>query len=215
VRTQSEPQSLLVNTELQYWRDARRHELTAARKAVPTGQRRQWNDAITERLQTHFAALQGVVDGGYWPFRGEFDPRFVLRWLRRYGSRTVLPVVVARNAPLQFRNWWPGAPMKRSALGLPVPDGTELLTPQALLIPPLGFDEQGYRLGYGGGYYDRTLAAMPAQAVRIGVAFELSRIATIRPQWHDIAMEFILTELGLYRVAHEGLARVDDDWRWA
>ena len=85
MRTQSEPQSLLVNTELQYWRDARRHELTAARKAVPTGQRRQWNNAITERLQTHFAALQGVVDGGYWPFRGEPDllvlsQRLLAKW---------------------------------------------------------------------------------------------------------------------------------------
>jgi 5,10-methenyltetrahydrofolate synthetase len=156
-----------------------------------------------------------MVVGGYWPFRGEFDPRFFLHHLRRGGGRTAPPVVVARNAPLQFRAWWPGAPMRRAALGLPVPEGTEVLAPQALLIPPLGFDARGYRLGYGGGYLDRTLAALPEQPLKIGVAFELSRMATIRPQGHDIAMDFIVTELGLYRVTPHGLARVDDAWRLA
>jgi 5,10-methenyltetrahydrofolate synthetase len=186
-----------------------------ARCAVPAPLRRQWNEAITQQLQTRLAALQGMVVGGYWPFRGEFDPRFVLRHLRRGDARTALPVVLARNAPLQFRAWWPGAPMRKAALGLPVPEGTEVLAPQALLIPPLGFDARGYRLGYGGGYFDRTLAALPDQPLKIGVAFELSRMATIRPQWHDIAMDFIVSELGLYRVTPHGLARVDDAWRLA
>lgn len=204
-----------MNHELQAWRDARRRELTAARCAVPAALRRDWNDAITQRLLSQFAALQGMVVAGYWPFRGEFDPRFVLRQLRLGGARSALPVVVARHAPLQFRNWWPGAPMRRSALGLPVPDGTEHLRPQALLIPPLGFDAQGYRLGYGGGYFDRTLAALPGQPLKIGVAFELSRMASIRPQWHDIAMDFIVTEHGLYRVSPQGLARVNEAWRLA
>lgn len=199
-----------MNSELQAWRDARRRELTVARCAVPVALRRQWNDAITQRLQAQFPALRSLVVGGYWPFRGEFDPRFALRHWRQGGARTALPMVVARNAPLQFREWWPGAPMRRSTLGLPVPDGTEWLTPQAVLIPPLGFDAHGYRLGYGGGYFDRTLAARPEQPLKIGVAFELSRMATIRPQWHDIAMDYIVTELALYRVTPRGLARVDE-----
>lgn len=201
-------------SDLQHWRDAQRHALLAARSAVPTPLRRQWNAVITQRLQQQFAALQGGVVGGYWPFRGEFDPRFVLRQLRHGGARTALPVVVRKNTPLQFREWWPGAPMVKAALGLPMPDGTELLLPQALLIPPVGFDEHGYRLGYGGGYFDRTLAAMPRPPLKIGVAFELSRMATIRPQPHDIPMDFIVTEAGLYRVVDTGLVRVDDGWRW-
>ncbi len=203
----------MTDSALQQWRDAQRQALTAARCAVPAALRRAWNDAITQRLQTHFGALRGMVVGGYWPFRGEFDPRFALRHLRQGGARTALPVVVARNAPLQFRHWWPGAPMRRAALGLPVPDGTDRLTPQALLIPPLGFDAHGYRLGYGGGYFDRTLAAWPAQPLKIGVAFELSRMATIRPQRHDIAMDFIVTERGVYRVDPGGLVLLDDAWR--
>lgn len=201
-------------SEVQSWREARRAEMLSARCAVPTALRRQWDQTITQRLQAQFAALGGRVVGGYWPFRGEFDPRFVMRRLRDGGSRVALPVVVRKNAPLQFRDWWPGAPVRKAALGLSVPDGTELLTPQALLIPPVGFDERGYRLGYGGGYFDRTLAAMQPQPLKIGVAFELSRMPTIRPQPHDIAMDFIVTQRGLYRVGDGGLIPVADAWQW-
>ena len=90
-------------------------------------------------------------------------------------------------------------------LNLPVPQGTEILVPDALLIPPVGFDEGGYRLGYGGGYFDRTLAAMHPQPKKIAVAFEMSRISTIRPQPHDIGMDFVVTELGVYQAMPHGL----------
>ena len=110
-----------------------------------------------------------------------------------------MPSCCSATSPLQFREWWRGALMTRGVFDLPVPDGTELLTPQALLIPPVGFDAQGYRLCYGGGYFDRTLAALDPQPLKIGVAFELSRMPTIRPQAHDIAMDCIVTEAALYR----------------
>lgn len=203
-----------MDAGLQQWRDAQRQALTAARSAVPVALRRQWDAAITQRLLLQFPGLQRLVVGGYWPFRGEFDPRFLLRRLRLGGARTALPVVVGRQLPLQFRDWWPGAPMRRAVLGLPVPDGTALLQPQAVLIPPLGFDAQGYRLGYGGGFFDRTLAAMPQPPLKIGVGFELSRIATVRPQPHDIPMDFIATEAALYRVGGGGLEPLDPAWRW-
>ncbi len=203
-----------IEPELEHWRDARRAELLAARIAVSTLQRRQQNQLVTRRLATCFPRLQGLVVGGYWPFRGEFDPRFLMRQLRDGGSRLALPVVVRKNAPLQFREWWPGAPTVKASLGLPVPDGTDLLTPQVLLIPPVGFDAQGYRLGYGGGYFDRTLAAMQPQPLKIGVAFELSRMPTIRPQPHDIPMDFIVTESRLYRVVNDALVPLEPAWRW-
>jgi 5,10-methenyltetrahydrofolate synthetase len=199
--------------DLRQWRAERRRELLAARCAVPTPLRHQRDQTISHCIQSRFPALKDMVVGGYWPFRGEYDPRFLLHGLRLAGARTALPVVARKNEPLQFRQWWPGAPMVTAALGLPMPDGTELLTPQALLIPPVGFDERGYRLGYGGGYFDLTLAAMHPQPLKIGVAFELSRMPTIRPQWHDIAMDFIVTEKGLYRVGDGGLAPVDDAWQ--
>ena len=197
--------SMRTAPDIQGWRDARRAELLAVRVAVPALQRRKWNEAVTQLLATHFPMLQGMVIGAYWPFRGEFDPRFLMRQLRNGGSRLALPVVVSKNAPLQFREWWPGAPTVKATLGLPVPVGTELLEPQALLIPPVGFDERGYRLGYGGGFFDRTLAAARPQPLKIGVGFELSRIPTIRPQAHDVAMDFIVTEAGVYSVGAGGL----------
>ena len=191
--------------EMKHWRDARRAELLAKRIAVPTPLRRQWNQIVTQQLATFFPTLRGMVVGGYWPFRGEFDPRFLMRHLRRGGSRLALPVVVRKNTPLQFHEWWPGAPTVKAALGLPVPDGTEVLAPQVLLIPPVGFDEHGYRLGYGSGYFDRTLAEMRPQPLKIGVAFEISRLPTIHPQAHDVAMDFIVTEAGVYSVDAAGL----------
>ena len=205
--------SIGTEPEVQHWRYARRAELLAARIAVPTPQRQQWNRVVTRQLALHFPMLQGMVIGAYWPFRGEFDPRFLMRQLRNGGSRLALPVVVRKNTPLQFREWWPGAPTVKAALGLPVPAGTEMLVPQALLIPPVGFDEHGYRLGYGGGYFDRTLAAMQPQPLKIGVGFEISRVPTIHPQAHDVAMDFIVTEAGVYSVGAGGLVplRVPSD----
>jgi 5-formyltetrahydrofolate cyclo-ligase len=95
-----------VGTEpnIQNWRDARRIELLAARIAVPMPQRRQWNHLVTQQLATYFPMLQSMVGGGYWPFRGEFDPRLLMRQLRDSGSRLALPVVVHKNTPLQFRS---------------------------------------------------------------------------------------------------------------
>jgi 5,10-methenyltetrahydrofolate synthetase len=147
--------------------------------------------------------------GFCWPYRGEFDPRFAVRRLRENGARAALPRVVARGAPLQFQTWWPGAPLRRGVLGIPVPDGTEPLKPQALLVPPVGFDACGYRLGYGAGYFDRTLAAAAPRPLAIAVAFELARMPTIHPQPHDVPMDFVVTEAGVHWVGEGGLVRVD------
>jgi len=192
------------------WRKAQRAELLARRTAVPAEQRRQWNDVITQHLVEGFPFLQWMTIGLYWPFRGELDPRFAMRRFRDCGARGALPVVVRKNAPLQFREWWPGVPTTKGILDLPVPEGTRAVNPEAVLVPPVGFDAHGYRLGYGGGYFDRTLAAMAPQPLKIGVAFELSRIPTIRPQAHDIPMDFIVTECGIHYVAEEGLRLINE-----
>jgi hypothetical protein len=97
----------------------------------------------------------------------------------------------------------------------PVPEGTPTVVPQVLLIPPVGFDAQGFRLGYGGGYYDRTLAAMTPQPLKIGVAFELSRMETIHPQPYDIALDFMVTERCVYRNTPAGLEEAGDAGRVA
>ncbi len=191
--------------EITRWRREQRAALLAQRMAVPADQRRLWGRAITNLLLGRFPVLEQSVVGFYWPFKGEFDPRFAIHELRAAGVRVALPVVLHKNAPLEFRAWWPGVPTSKGVFDLPVPDGTDVLRPTALLIPPVGFDALGYRLGYGGGYFDRTLAVMQPAPLKIAVGFELSRIATIRPQPHDIAMDFVVTEAGVYRTTAHGL----------
>jgi 5-formyltetrahydrofolate cyclo-ligase len=201
---------IALSDELKQWRKAQRAGLLARREAATDAQRLAWNDAITSLLAASFPMLQSMTVGFYWPYRGEFDARFAIRRLRESGARVALPVVLQKGAPLEFREWWPGVPMTKGVFDLPIPMGTDVVTPGALLIPPIGFDSHGYRLGYGGGYFDRTLAAMTPQPLKIGVAFELSRIPTIQPQPHDVPMDFIATEAGVHYVGEGGLERVSD-----
>jgi 5-formyltetrahydrofolate cyclo-ligase len=153
---------------------------------------------------SRFAALQEHGGRRLLAVRANSIP-LLIRRLRR-AARAALPEVVRKGEPLQFREWWPGAPMASGVYDLPVPQGTELLVPQALLIPP-GFDAQGYRRL-------QAAAALHPAPLKIGVAFELSRMPTIRPQPHDIAMDFIVTEAGVYRVGPTGITLVDSSWHW-
>ena len=195
--------------DIRAWRKTQRGELVARRAAFEAEQRRQWNEKITELLWTGFPISPGMVVGFCWPFKGEFDPRFVIRRWREQGITAALPEVVAKGQPLQFRKWWPGAPMTPGVYDIPVPAGTEILIPDVAIVPMNGFDERGYRLGYGGGFFDRTLAALDRRVLAIGVSFEILRLATIFPQSHDIPMDFVVTEAGIYRAGGEKLARLD------
>lgn len=196
--------------ELASWRTAQREWLRARRAATTAEQRRAWSAAITASLLQGFVPLAIPALSFYWPFAGEFDPRFAVRQWRLRGARVALPVVLQKGAPMEFRQWWPGVPTRAGVFGLPVPQGTERLAPDAALIPPLGFDAQGYRLGYGGGYFDRTLAALSPQPLKIAVAFESARMASIRPQPHDVPMDFVVTQAGIHHVGDAGLERVAD-----
>jgi 5-formyltetrahydrofolate cyclo-ligase len=198
-----------ARTDLPAWRRAERQRLIAAREGVPAGQRAARNVLMTALLDDGFPVLRRLIVGFCWPYRGEFDARFVIRTLRSAGARAALPDVVARATPLVFREWWPGVAVTKRVFDLPVPDATAVVQPQALIIPLVGFDARGYRLGYGGGYFDRTLAAQVAPPLRIGVGFESSRMPTIHPQPHDVAMDFIVTEAGIHVVAAGGLQRID------
>jgi 5,10-methenyltetrahydrofolate synthetase len=151
----------------------------------------------------------------YWPFQGEFDPRYAIRHFRESGAVAALPVVIEKRAPLQFREWWPGVATSKGVFDLPVPEGTRVVVPQAMLIPPVGFDDRGYRLGYGGGYFDRTLSTISPQPLKIGVAFEMSRLETIYPQAYDIPLDFIVTERCIYHNAPSGLQPVAEPTRVA
>jgi 5-formyltetrahydrofolate cyclo-ligase len=186
------------------WRKARRAELIALRKAIDPHVRHAEDARIAEFLLAGFPMLANMTVGFYWPFNGEVDPRVAILRLRERGARAALPVVIEKNAPLEFREWTPDVATVPGVFGLPVPQSAKV-TPDAVLMPPVGFDARGYRLGYGGGYFDRTLAAVAPQPLKIGIAREVSRIDTIHPQPHDIAMDFVITPIGIHEVTAEGL----------
>jgi 5-formyltetrahydrofolate cyclo-ligase len=195
--------------ELKAWRKAHRAQLISRRADTPAEQRSAWNEAITASLIDAFEMPGETVVGFCWPFKGEFDARFAVRRWRENGALAALPEVTAQRMPLQFRLWKPGDPMRPGVYDIPVPDGTEIVLPDAAVVPMNGFDARGYRLGYGGGFFDRTLAALERRSVAIGVSYEMLRLDTIDPQPYDIPMDFVVTERGVYAAAGEPLELLD------
>jgi 5-formyltetrahydrofolate cyclo-ligase len=185
--------------EVKPWRRAERVRLLALRAALPAAERRVRGEAIAARLRELLAGRRNLTLGVYWPFKAEFDPRPLVDGLLAEGVTPALPVVVEEKGPLEYRAWRPGEPLVDGVWGIPVPEKRALVVPGAVLAPLVGFDEECYRLGYGGGYFDRTLAALKPQPLAIGVGFELSRIATIHPQPFDVPMDFVVTEAALRR----------------
>ena len=138
--------------------------------------------------------------GIYWPIRGEIDVRDIARKHVERGGDVALPVVVTRGAPVEFWKWQPGVQMTRGLWNIPIPAERVVLNPDVLIIPLVGFDAAGYRLGYGGGYYDRTIAAATRRPFCIGLGYAAANLATIYPQPHDIPMNLIATERLIQRV---------------
>jgi 5,10-methenyltetrahydrofolate synthetase len=191
--------------DLKSWRKGERDRLIAARESldVATLERfREHIDAYLWRLLPDLAAARLAF---CWPIRKEYDARRLTQRLRDNGAITALPVVVAPRQPLVFREWHPGVALASGPLGIPYPADSDPVVPTAALVPMNGWDEAGYRLGYGGGFFDRTLASLAPKPVVIGVSYELARMTTIRPQPWDIPMDWIVTERGLYRRDRDGL----------
>jgi 5-formyltetrahydrofolate cyclo-ligase len=174
-------------------RKAERATLIARRLAAPAADHARWGSQIEGHLRQGFGLLAGLVVGFCWPYQGEFDARPFVRDLRRRGARAALPVVVAKGQPLEFREWWPGVAMVNGVYDLPVPDGTAVVTPDALLIPAVGIGPAGDRLGYGGGFFDRTLASLEPRALAIGIGYPETELKTIFPQPFDVPMDWIVT----------------------
>jgi 5-formyltetrahydrofolate cyclo-ligase len=173
--------------------------LLALRLALEPAERRAASRAIEVRLHALLADQPDITLGVYWPFRGEFDPRPLSDSLVADGLRIALPVVVDKHGPLEYRAWRPGEPLVAGVWDIPIPERRRIVLPQAVLAPLLGFDQQCYRLGNGGGYFDRTLAASEPRPLAIGVGFELLLIETIHPQPFDVAMDLVVTESKLRR----------------
>lgn len=183
-----------VPVDVVRWRKAERARLIEARLALSADERQVRSERIAGLLDLVIGKFSGRILGAYWPFRGEPDLRnWAIRAMER-GGRIALPVVVEKGHPLEYRLWAPGDPLERGVWNILVPVRGEVVRPDVTIAPVVGFDAGHYRLGYGGGFFDRTLAVLPASTLKIGVGYAESRIPTIYPQSHDIPMDVIVTD---------------------
>lgn len=189
-----------MNTsELQIWRKATRARLIAARLGLDAATCTALRHRIDRHIERAFPGLAGARVALCWPIQNEYDARHLARRLRERGTVTALPVVVARDRPLVFRLWQPGTALARGPLGIRYPVDSAEIVPQAVLLPVNGWDDAGYRLGYGGGYFDRTLAALAPRPRVIGTGYEAARLETIYPRSWDMPLDYLVTERGVYR----------------
>ncbi len=174
-------------------KDLLRRSLAVLRAGIHPALKAQWDAAIGAQLLAWWRTQPVPALGVYWPLRGEADLSLAYAELARSGVRLALPVVLARDAPLGFADWTIGEAMVKDEMGVAVPADLRLVQrPPALLVPCLGFNAEGYRLGYGGGYYDRTLAA-PPRPLTLGIAYECLA-AQFASAPHDVALDKIITE---------------------
>jgi 5,10-methenyltetrahydrofolate synthetase len=183
-----------MDAAVRRWRKAERERLIAARLAVSADARAAMAARIAEGLDAIIGDVAGKMVSLYWPFRGEPDLRGWMAAVNERGGRTALPLVVEKGRPLVFRAYRPGDRLEKGVWNIPIPAEGDPVLPDIVVSPIVGIDPDNYRLGYGGGFYDRTLAAMPFKPLVIGIGYELQRIATIYPQDHDIPMDRVVTE---------------------
>jgi len=186
----------LERGDIMRWRKAERLRLIAERLKLSAEERRRHAAAIARHLTDAIGNVGAPTVAVYWPFRGEPSLRPWVELIHAGGAQCALPIIVEPHAPLVFRTWRPGASMTSGIWNIPVPsEGIDVL-PDIVVSPVVGFDPACYRLGYGGGFDDRTLAAMASKPQVIGVGFAMSAVATIHPLPHDIPMHVNVTEDG-------------------
>ena len=188
------------------WRRVERERLLDERRALSAAERHAVSEALAAHLarflEERFGALKGRFLSGYWPIKGEPNLRHLMAAWHGTGANAALPVVEVKAAPLVFRRWTPDTRMVRGDWNIPVPppEASRVL-PAIVLAPLVGWalaeGGGGWRLGYGGDYFDRTLAALKPRPFTIGVSFRAAQLATIFPQHHDIALDAIVTEVGI------------------
>jgi 5,10-methenyltetrahydrofolate synthetase len=200
----------MTPAELPAWRKSERARLLRERQALGKDLLAEWRMRIDSHIQRAFPDLVHGIVAFCWPYKNEYDARHLIAALRRRGATAALPVVVAPKTPLIFREWHPGVKLVEGPLGILYPEASPEVHPDHVLLPMLGWDAQGYRLGYGGGFFDRTLAAFEKRPRVIGASYEPAYLQTIYPQPYDIPVDFVVTERGVYQREPDGLKFLDN-----
>jgi 5-formyltetrahydrofolate cyclo-ligase len=182
--------------EVKLWRKEARQRMLAARAAMTLAVREELSRRLIAQLRPVLKDRPGPVSF-YWPIKAEPDLKPLMRALDEAGIEVCLPVCIRIGEPLTFRRWTKGAKMERGFWDIPVPADPTEVRPRTLIAPIVGYDGAGYRLGYGGGFFDRTLAKLGGDAAAIGIGWSLFRLPTIHPQPHDVRMAAIVTENGV------------------
>lgn len=173
-----------------------RTRLIDARLGILPEEHRSASLAIEGFLEDALRDFHSKILSAFWPFKGEVDLRPFMERLQVKGWITALPRVLGRGKPLEFLRWTPDAEMDLGVHGIPVPKVREVVQPDVMVIPLVGFDAHNYRLGYGGGYFDITLASRRPRPHTIGLGFEIGRLETIYPYPTDVPLDLIVTEAG-------------------
>ncbi len=181
--------------EVKAWRREARQKLLAARAAMTMAVREDLSRRLIQQLEPILKDRPAPISF-YWPIKAEPDLKPLMRALDETGIEVCLPVCIKLGEPLTFRRWTKGAKMARGFWDIPVPADPTEVQPSTLIAPIVGYDGAGYRLGYGGGFFDRTLAKFGSAAEAIGIGFSMFQLDTIHPQPHDIRMATIVTEAG-------------------
>ena len=194
--------TLSTNLEKSQWR---KHLVHERQNMADHEDRSLWLQRV---LRVWLVDRPDAVIGAYWPIKGEFDVLPALfRWQEAgreadavnaiVSRRIALPVINREDKTLSFLAWYPGCPMEEDAYGIPKPTGTEVVTPTLLFVPCVGYGPGGYRLGYGGGFYDRTLAQLTPRPYTVGLGFVNAFLPELTPEPHDVALDAILNDNGV------------------
>ena len=189
--------------------------------------RLQRADLLQRVMRIWLVGREDAVIGAYWPIKGEFDPLPALyRWqedvilsrgsdsnqapahegraeaateniANRSPRKIGLPVVNKLHKTLTFHAWYPGCPMEEDAYGIPKPKDTEIIVPTLLFVPCVGYGPGGFRLGYGGGFYDRTLATLQPKPFTVGLGYSHGWLPDLLPEPHDVALDVLLNDKGV------------------
>ena len=178
-------------------RAALRQKMVAARQALPD--RLERAVSLQSALRVWLVSRRETRIGAYWPIKGEFDPLPALyRWSEADDTRRIgLPVVDREAGSLRFHVWYPGCPTELDAFDIPKPKGTEVFEPQLLLLPCVGYGPAGVRLGYGGGFYDRTVMALQPRPVTVGLCYSNAFLPMLRQQAQDLPLDALITDDGV------------------